>query len=68
MIKIMTQKALVFWVNIAKSELYLRYRNYSKLFRVMRKESEFRYHQCEIQQKSMREKEKKGERENVEFR
>ena len=38
----MTQKALVFWVNIAKSELYLRYRNYSKLFRIMRKESEFR--------------------------
>ena len=58
----------VFWVNIVKSELYLRYKNCSKLFKIMKKENEFRYHHCRNSTKSMREKEKRGERENVEFR
>ena len=58
----------VFWVNIAKFELYLHYRNCWKLFRIVRKESEFRYHHCPNSTKSMRKKKKKGERENVEFR
>ena len=50
----------VFLVNIAKSKLYLRYRNYWKLFKIVRKESEFRYYHCRNSTKSMREKKKKG--------
>ena len=53
----------VFWVNIAKYELYFSYRNRWKLFRIVRKESEFQYHHCRNSTKSMREKKKKrGER------
>ena len=58
----------VFWVNIAKSELNLRYKNYWNLFGILRRETEFRYYHCRNSTKSMREKKKKVERENVEFR
>ena len=36
----------VFWVNIAKSEVNLRYRYYSKLFGILRREIEFGYYRC----------------------
>ena len=36
----------VFWLNIAKSEIYLRYRYCFNLFSEMRKESEFQQHRC----------------------
>ena len=36
----------VFWLNIAKFEIYLRYRYCFNLFREMRKESECRQHRC----------------------
>ena len=58
-------------------EFILRYRHCSKLFRELRKESEFRQHQerewisatvLPKFNKSMREKEEKWERENFEFR
>ena len=58
----------VFWVNIAKSEVNLRYRNCPNLFGILRREIEFRYYRCRNSTKSMREKKKKVERENVEFR
>ena len=58
----------VFWVNIAKSEVNLRYRYCSKLFEILRREIEFRYYRCRNSTKSMREKKKKVERENFEFR
>ena len=58
----------VFWVNIAKSEVNLRYSYCSKLFGILRREIEFRYYRCRNSTKSMREKKKKVERENVEFR
>ena len=58
----------VFWVNIAKSEVNLRYRNCSKLFGILRREIEFRYYRYRNSTKSMREKKKKVERENIEFR
>ena len=58
----------VFWINIAKSEVNLRYRNCSNLFGILRREIEFRYYRCRNSTKSMREKKKKVERENVEFR
>ena len=57
----------VFWVNIAKSEVNLRYRYCSKLFGILRREIEFRYYRCRNSTKSMREKKKKVEIENVEF-
>ena len=57
----------VFWVNIAKSEVNLRYRNCSNLFGILRKEIEFQYYCCRNSTKSMREKKKKVERENVEL-
>ena len=57
----------VFLVNIAKSEVNLRYRNCSNLFGILRREIEFRYYYCQNSIKSMREKKKKVERENVEF-
>ena len=40
----------------------------SKLFGILRREIEFRYYRCRNSTKSMREKKKKVERENVEFR
>ena len=58
----------VFWVNIAKSEVNLRYRNGSNLFEILRREIEFQYYRCRNSTKSMRENKKKVERENVEFR
>ena len=57
----------VFWVNIAKSEVNLRYRNCSNLFGILRREIEFRYYRCRNSTKSMREKKKMVERENIEF-
>ena len=36
----------VFWLNIAKSGVYLRYRHCFKLFRELRKESEFQQRYC----------------------
>ena len=60
-------KSGVFWVNIAKFEVNLRYRNCSNLFGILRREIEFRYYHCRNLTKSMREKKKKVERENVEF-
>ena len=64
----MYYKVGVFWVNIAKSEINLHYRNCSNLFGILRREYEFRYYRCWNSTKSMREKKKKVERENVEFR
>ena len=58
----------VFWLNIAESRVYLRYGHCSKLFRELRKESEFWQRRCQNSNKSIREKEKKWERENFEFR
>ena len=58
----------LFWVNIAKLEVNLRYRYCSKLFGILRREIEFWYYRCRNSTKSMREKKKKVERENVEFR
>ena len=52
----------VFWLNIAKFGVYLRYRHCFKLFREIRKESEFQ----QQQQKYEREREK-VERENLNF-
>ena len=60
-------KSGVFWVNIAKFEVNLRYRNCSNLFGILRREIEFQYYHCRNLTKSMREKKKKVERENVEF-
>ena len=57
-----------FWVNIAKSEVNLRFRNCSNLFGILRREIEFQYYHSRNSTKSMREKKKKVERENVEFR
>ena len=57
----------VFWVNIAKLEVNLRYRYCSKLFGILRREIEFRYYRCRNLTKSMREKKKNVERESVEF-
>ena len=58
----------VFWVNIAKFKVNLRYRNRSNLFGILKREIEFQYYHCRNSNKSMREKKKKAERENVEFR
>ena len=38
----------VFWINIAKSEVYLHYRNCSNLFGILRREIEFQYYHCQI--------------------
>ena len=43
------------------------YRYGSKLFEILRGEIEFRYYRCRNSTKSMREKKKNVERENVEF-
>ena len=58
----------VFWINIAKLKVNLHYRYYLKLFGILRREIKFRYYRCQNSTKSMREKKKKVERENVEFR
>ena len=58
----------VFWVNIVKFEVNLCYRNCLNLFGILRREIKFRYYRCRNWTKSMREKKKKVERENVEFR
>ena len=58
----------VFWVNIAKSKVNLCYKNCSNLFGILRREIEFWYYRYRNSTKSMREKKKKVERENVEFR
>ena len=58
----------IFWVNIAKFEVNLHYRNCSNLFGILRRKIEFWYYHCWNSTKSMREKKKKVERENVEFR
>ena len=55
-------------VNIVKSEVNLHYRNCSNLFGILRREIEFQYYRCWNSTRSMREKKKKVERENVEFR
>ena len=57
----------VFWVNIVKSEINLRYKNCLNLFGILKREIEFRYYCCQNSTKSMREKKKKVERKNVEF-
>ena len=57
----------IFWVNIAKFEVNLHYRNCSNLFGILRREIEFWYYLCGNSTKSMRDKKKKVERENVEF-
>ena len=59
---------LSFWVNIVKLEVNLRYRYCLKLFGILRREIEFRYYRCRNSTKIMREKKKKVERENIEFR
>ena len=64
---ILYHNSRVFWVNIVKSEVNLRYRNCSNLFGILRREIEFQYYRCRNSTKSMREKKKKVERENVEF-
>ena len=65
---IQNSETRVFWINIAKSKLNLRYRNCWNLFGILRRETEFQYCHCQNSTKSMREKKKKVERENVEFR
>ena len=53
----------VFWLNIVKFEVNLRYRYCSNLFRDVRKESEFRQYRYQNSTKSRKEKKKKWERE-----
>ena len=58
----------VIWLNIAKFEIYLRYRYCSNLFRGMRKESEFRQHRYRNLTKVWERKWKSGrERECMNF-
>ena len=54
-------KNWVFWLNIAKNEVYWCYRYYSKLFGKMRKETEFRQQSCRNCKKKYN---VSGEREN----
>ena len=58
----------VFWLNIAKFEVNLRYRYCSNLFRDVRKESEFRQYHYRNSTKSRKDKKKKWEREIFDFR
>ena len=58
----------VFWVNIVKSEVNLHYRNCLNLFGILKREIEFPYYHYRNSTKSMKEKKKKVERKNVEFR
>ena len=57
----------VFRVNIVKSEANLRYKNCSNLFKILRKEIEFWYYHYRNSTKSIWEKKKNVERENVKF-
>ena len=50
----------VFWLNIAKSGVYLRYRHCFKLFRELRKESEFWQRCCRNSTKIWERKRKSG--------
>ena len=58
----------VFWLNIVKFEVNLRYKYCSNLFRDVRKESEFRQYHYRNSTKSRKEKKKKWEREIFDFR
>ena len=58
----------VFWLNIDKFEVNLRYRYCSNLFRDVRKESEFRQYRYRNSTKSRKDKKKKWEREIFDFR
>ena len=50
----------VFWLNMVKFEVNLRYRYCSNLFREMRKDSEFRQHRCQNSTKVGERKRKSG--------
>ena len=63
-----TLNTWVFWVNIAKSELSLRYRNCESYLGLWGKRVNFGITIAEIQQKVWERRRKRGERENVEFR
>ena len=57
----------VFWLNIAKSGVYLRYRHCFKLFRELRKESEFRQWCCQNSTKVWERKRKSGREKILNF-
>ena len=57
----------VFWVNIAKFKVNLRYRNYWKLIGKLRRETKFWQWDCRNSAKKQEREEAKEERENVEF-
>ena len=57
----------VFWLNITKSEIYLRYRHCSKLFRELRKESEFQRRCCRNSTKVWERKRKSGREKILNF-
>ena len=54
----------VFWLNIIKYGIYLHYKCCFKLFRKVRKDSEFRQRCCRNSTK-VRERKKKSEREKI---
>ena len=56
-----------FWLNIAKSGVYLRYRHCFKLFRELRKESEFRQWCCQNSTKVWERKRKSGREKILNF-
>ena len=57
----------VFWLNIAKSGVYLRYRHCFKLFRELRKESEFQQRYCRNSTKVWERKRKSGREKILNF-
>ena len=57
----------VFWLNIAKSGVYLRYRHCYKLFRELRKESEFQQRCCRNSTKVWERKRKNGREKILNF-
>ena len=57
----------VFWPNIVKFGVYLRYRHCSKLFRELRKESEFRKRCCRNSTKVWERKRKSGREKILNF-
>ena len=57
----------VFWLNIAKSGVYLRYKYCSKLFRKLRKKSEFRQQCCRNSTKVWERKRKSGRKKILNF-
>ena len=57
----------VLWLNIAKFRVYLRYRHCSKLFRKLRKESEFRQRCCRNSTKVWKRKRKSGREKILNF-